>query len=190
MKNLLDHDGIVLYQENYLNEQMDDLLQDIVWRNDPITMFGKTHPQPRMTAWHGEKGLHYTYSRIKMVSPGWTPALLRIKNKLEKDLKTKFNSVLVNYYRDGNDHMSWHTDNEKELGTYPVIASLSFGETRRFTLKHRYNEEIKPLVIDLPSQSLLVMKGELQEFWQHRISKSTKVKGPRLNLTYRFIHSD
>lgn len=187
MKKLLDHDGQVLYQENYLEETMDEILKDVVWRDDKITMFGKTHPQPRMTAWHGDKGLEYTYSKIKMISPGWTKALLKIKKKLEKDLNVEFNSVLVNYYRDGNDHMSWHTDNEKELGKNPVIASLSFGETRRFTLKHR-RDEVAPLVLDLPSQSLLVMKGELQEHWVHRISKSVKVKGPRLNLTFRYIY--
>lgn len=187
MKTILDHDGLVLYQENYVDMKMDEILEGIVWRNDSITMFGKTHPQPRQTAWHGEKDLAYTYSKINMISPGWTPALLQIKNKLEADLGAKFNSVLVNYYRDGNDHMSFHTDNEKELGKNPVIASLSFGETRRFTLKHRYDKTIEPLVLDLPSQSLLVMKEELQEFWVHKISKSTKVNGPRLNLTYRYI---
>jgi len=188
MKMILNHDGQVLYQENYTDKTMAELLRDVVWRNDSITMFGKTHPQPRMTAWHGEEGLAYTYSKIKMISPGWTPALLDLKEKLETDLKTKFNSVLVNYYRDGNDHMSWHTDNEKELGKNPVIASLSFGETRRFTLKHRFDVNVEPLVLDLPSQSLLVMKGELQENWVHRISKSTKITSPRLNLTFRYIY--
>ena len=186
---LLNHDGLVFYQENYLNETMEEITKDIIWRNDSITMFGKTHPQPRLTAWHGEQGLPYTYSKIKMISPGWTPALLKIKNKLEMDLKTKFNSVLVNYYRDGNDHMSYHSDDEKELGENPIIASLSFGATRKFVLKHRYDKNIPTLSIDLESQSLLVMKGELQHFWQHKISKSTKVKTPRLNLTFRFIYT-
>lgn len=188
MNKILDCDGQVLYQENYLEETMDEILSEVVWRDDKIIMFGKIHSQPRLTAWHGEKNLEYTYSKIKMISPGWTPALLKIKLKLEEDLNVKFNSVLVNYYRDGKDHMSWHTDNEKELGKNPLIASLSFGETRRFTLKHKRNE-VDPLILDLPSQSLLVMKGELQNHWLHRISKSTKVKGPRLNLTFRFIYN-
>lgn len=190
MKELLHHDGIVLYQENYLNDSMEEILKDIIWRNDSITMFGKTYPQPRQSAWHGDAGLPYTYSKIKMISPGWTPALLKIKNKLEADLKTPFNSVLVNYYRNGLDHMSYHSDDEKELGENPTIASLSFGAVRKFHLKHRYNKNLKPQVIELDSQSLLVMKGELQHFWQHKISKSTKINGPRLNLTYRFIYSD
>lgn len=189
MKTLLNYDGTVLFQENYLNEKMEDILKDIVWRNDSITMFGKPHPQPRMTAWHGDKDLAYTYSNIKMISPGWTPSLLRIREKLESDLKIKFNSVLVNYYRNGKDHMSFHTDNERELGNNPVIASLSLGETRRFILKHKFDKTKEPLVIDLPSQSLLVMRDELQEFWVHKISKSTKIQGPRLNLTYRYIYS-
>ncbi|MGZ3787038.1 MAG: alpha-ketoglutarate-dependent dioxygenase AlkB family protein [Bacteriovorax sp.] len=188
MKLLQDYDGIVLYQENYLAEALEEIAKDITWRNDPITMFGKTYPQPRLTAWHGEKGLTYTYSKIKMVSPGWTPALLKIKNKLEEDLKTPFNSVLVNYYRNGHDHMSYHSDDEKELGPSPTIASLSFGAIRKFHLKHRYNKNVSPLIIELRPQSLLVMKGELQHFWQHKISKNTRVEGPRLNLTYRYIH--
>jgi alkylated DNA repair dioxygenase AlkB len=188
MKCLLDHDGTVLYQENYTSITMDEITRDLVWRNDPITMFGKTYPQPRLTAWHGDPGLPYTYSKITMTSPGWTPTLLSLKEQLEKDLKVPFNSVLVNYYRDGNDHMSYHADDEKELGENPVIASLSFGVTRKFQLKHRYDTRLLPVTIELESQSLLVMKGELQHFWNHKINKSKKITEPRLNLTYRYIY--
>ncbi|MBP9681123.1 MAG: alpha-ketoglutarate-dependent dioxygenase AlkB [Bacteriovorax sp.] len=187
MKKLLDLDGTVLYQENYLKESMEDILMGIVWRNDPITMFGKTYPQPRLTAWHGDPGLSYTYSKITMRSPGWSPILLKIRDQLEKDLKTPFNSVLLNYYRDGNDHMSYHSDDELELGVNPTIASLSLGATRKFSLKHRLNKIMKPVDLFLESQNLLVMKDELQHFWQHKIGKSTKIKAPRLNLTYRNI---
>ena len=113
--------------------------------------------------------------------------LKKIKDQLEVDLKTKFNSVLVNYYRDGNDHMSFHSDDEKELGLNPTIASISLGATRKFHLKHRYDKLLPTQIIDLESQSLLVMKNELQHFWLHKISKSTKVFQPRLNLTFRHI---
>jgi alkylated DNA repair dioxygenase AlkB len=185
---IINHDGVVEYLENYTKFTIEEVSENLVWRNDPITMFGKTYPQPRLTAWHGEPGLHYTYSKIQMVSPGWTPVLLEIKNQLEIDLKTKFNSVLINYYRNGNDHMSYHSDDEKELGQNPVVASLSFGAARFFHLKHRYNNSMPTIKIALASQSLLVMKEELQHFWLHKISKSAKISEPRLNLTYRYIH--
>jgi alkylated DNA repair dioxygenase AlkB len=187
LREILNYDGILLYQDDYLTDNIEEVVKDIIWRNDFITMFGKTHPLPRLTAWHGEQGLTHTYSKIKMVSTGWTPVLKKIRDQLEIDLKTKFNSVLVNYYRDGNDHMSYHSDDEKELGQNPIIASLSLGATRKFHLKHRYDKSIPTKVFDLKAQSLLVMKEELQHFWLHKISKSTKVNEPRLNLTYRYI---
>ena len=188
LNTILNLDGIVLYQANYLEDSMEAVSKDILWRKDFITMFGKTHPLPRLTAWHGDPGLVHTYSKIKMTSQGWTPALEKIKDRLEKDLNTKFNSVLVNYYRDGNDHMSYHADDEKELGINPTIASLSFGATRKFHLKHRFDNSIPIYKFDLESQSLLVMKNELQHFWMHKISKSTMVNEPRLNLTFRYIY--
>ena len=187
LEEIINCDGLVLYQNNYTSLLLDEIIQDLKWRNDSITMFGKTYPQPRLTAWHGDPGLTYTYSKIKMISPGWTPPLLQLKRQLEIDLKTKFNSVLVNYYRNGNDHMSYHSDDEKELGVNPIVASLSFGAVRKFHLKHRFEKTKAPVVISLESQSLLVMKEELQHFWLHKISKSTLVKTPRLNLTFRYI---
>jgi alkylated DNA repair dioxygenase AlkB len=188
LREIFNHDGVLLYQENYLAETIEEVTKDIIWRKDFITMFGKTHPLPRLTAWHGEKGLSHSYSKIEMISPGWTPVLKKIRDQLEIDLKTQFNSVLINYYRDGNDHMSYHSDDEKELRQNPTIASLSFGEVRNFHLKHCFDKTIPTQVFNLESQSLLVMKGELQHFWQHKISKSTRITEPRLNLTYRYIY--
>ena len=118
----------------------------------------------------------------------WTPVLLKLKTQLENDLNTRFNSVLVNYYRDGNDHMSYHSDDEKELGPNPIIASLSFGETRSFQLKHKFDLEKKTVVIPITDGSLVVMKDELQHFWQHKIAKTKKLIGPRVNLTFRMIY--
>ncbi len=185
---ILNHDGVIEYSDNYIEDLMEDIIRDISWRNDSITMFGKTYPQPRQTAWYGDAGIEYQYSKIKMITIEWTPLLKKIKDQLEQDLETKFNSVLINYYRDGQDHMSFHSDNEKELGNNPTIASLSFGVTRKFHLKHRFDSSIPNKIIELKSKSLLVMKNELQHFWLHKISKSTKVSGPRLNLTYRYIY--
>lgn len=188
LNTILNLDGTILYQANYLEDSIEEVSKDILWRKDFITMFGKTHPLPRLTAWHGDQGLVHTYSKIKMTSLGWTPALEKIKDRLEKDVNAKFNSVLVNYYRDGNDHMSYHADDEKELGKNPTIASLSFGATRKFHLKHRFDNSIPIHKFDLESQSLLVMKDELQHFWMHKISKSTMINEPRLNLTFRYIY--
>jgi alkylated DNA repair dioxygenase AlkB len=183
-------DGILLYCEEFTSIEMNQILKNIEWRNDSITFFGKTYPQPRLTAWYGDPGVEYTYSKIKMISPGWTPELKKIRNELEKALNTPFNSVLVNYYRNGLDHMSYHTDDEKSLGTNPTIASLSFGATRKFYFKHRHKKDIKAQMIELESQSLLVMKGEFQHYWLHKISKSKTLNEARLNLTFRFIKNN
>lgn len=186
-KIIHNHDGILEYQTNYISDSLSEITKGIIWRDDKISMFGKIHSLPRLTAWHGDLGIEHTYSRIKMISPGWTPALLTIKNKLQLDFKLQFNSVLINYYRDGNDHMSYHSDDEAELGLNPTVASISIGETRKFHLKHRYDKSLPTEIFELESQSLLIMREELQHFWLHKISKSTKVLGPRLNLTFRLI---
>lgn len=185
--DLIVEDGILQYFENYSDETLENVLKDLSWRQDFITMYGKTHPLPRMTAWHGEEGLVHSYSGIKMVAVKWTPVLLKLKIQLEADLNTTFNSVLVNYYRDGSDHMSYHSDDEKELGQNPIIASLSFGETRSFQLKHKFDLSKKTFSLSITDGSLVVMRGELQHFWVHKIAKTAKKIGPRVNLTFRNI---
>lgn len=189
LRNIHDHDGILQYQENYLSPSMtlERICEHIVWRNDFISMFGKVHPLPRLTAWHGDPGVEHTYSKIKMISPGWTPVLEKMRDQLYTDFNLSFNSVLINYYRDGNDHMSYHADDEQDLGINPTIASLSIGALRKFHLKHRFDKSLPTSIFELESHSLLMMKGELQYFWLHKISKSTKVREPRLNLTFRQI---
>jgi len=190
LNTLIKDDGVVQYCSHYDDSHsLNSLIEGIIWRNDTITMFGKTHPLPRLTAWYGDHNIQYTYSRITMTSEYWTPALLELKTKLEKDLNAKFNSVLINYYRDGNDHMSWHTDNERTLGREPLIASLSYGAERIFQLKHKKDKN-KKFDIVAEDKSLIVMKGSLQENWYHRIAKSKKIKSPRLNLTFRYVYQD
>jgi alkylated DNA repair dioxygenase AlkB len=187
-ENLITEDGLLQYFEHYSNESIEDVIHDVVWRQDTISMYGKTHPLPRKTAWHGEAGMIHSYSGIKMTAVEWTPILLKLKLKLEKDLDAKFNSVLINYYRDGNDHMSYHADDEKELGLNPTIASLSFGETRSFQLKHKFDKTKKTFILPITDGSLVVMKNELQHFWVHKIAKTAKNIGPRVNLTFRYIY--
>ena len=184
---LINEDGTLSYFEHYSDETIECVTKDLVWRNDFITMYGKTHPLPRKTAWYGDQGLTHSYSGIHMIAENWTPVLLKIRVQLEMDLGAKFNSVLINYYRDGSDHMSWHADDEKELGLNPLIASLSFGETRSFQLKHKFNKSRATLRIPISNGSLMVMAGELQHFWVHKIAKTAKAVGPRANLTFRNI---
>lgn len=164
-----------------------NLINNIQWRQDKIKIFGKVINQPRLTAFYGDADREYSYSGIVMKPNSWTEDLLFIKNRLEKVAKITFTSVLINYYRDGNDSMGWHSDDERELGRNPVIASVSFGESRIFQMRHKYLKEMKKIDIPLTDGSLLMMKGTTQHFWQHQIPKTRKKLGSRINLTFRVI---
>lgn len=164
-----------------------NLIDKIQWRQDKIKIFGKVLNQPRLTAFYGDADREYSYSGIVMKPNSWTEDLLFIKNRLEKVAKITFTSVLINYYRDGNDSMGWHSDDERELGRNPVIASVSFGESRIFQMRHKYRKEMKKIDIPLTDGSLLMMKGTTQHFWQHQIPKTRKKLGSRVNLTFRVI---
>lgn len=152
--------------------------------------------EPRLTAWYGQPGLTYTYSGKAMSPLPWTKSLQKIKTDIEKELNThsittEFTSVLINKYRDGNDSLGWHSDNEKELGLEPVIASISLGEPRTFQLRLR-DDHKKKIQIELNDSSLLVMRGKTQELWQHQIPKLNAERAalsPRINLTFRHIQS-
>jgi alkylated DNA repair dioxygenase AlkB len=165
---------------------MQALISEIDWKQYQIKIFGKTLDQPRLTAYYGEGHPYYAYSNIKLQPIPFTPILLSIKNKIEALTLEKFNGVLLNYYRNGDDSMGWHADDEKELGTNPVIASLSFGASRNFQLQHSLDKSISKATIVLNDASLLIMQGETQHFWKHQIPKQ-KNKGPRINLTFRKI---
>ena len=162
------------------------LLEEIPWQLDNITIFGKTHPQPRLTALFGNEGKPYSYSNIIMQPHPWNPILMFIKSEIETICNENFTTVLLNLYRDGKDSNGWHADNEKELGRNPVIASISFGAERSFHLKHNSIVDAKQK-ITLENGSLLLMKGETQHFWKHQIPKTAKPIGSRINLTFRII---
>lgn len=148
-------------------------------------MFGCEHLSPRLVCWYGDDGVSYRYSGVDHVAKGWHTDLLLLRNRLKMQLSAEFNSVLGNYYRDGNDYMGWHSDNEKALGMNPVIASLSLGVTRRFSLQHKTSKQ--KFKLDLNSGDLLVMAGELQHHWRHALLKSKLITAPRINLTFRRI---
>lgn len=158
----------------------------IQWQREQIKMYGKQIPLPRLTAWYGDPGKVYRYSGITSQPQPSNKGLLYIKERIEQATGFHFNSVLLNWYRTGDDHMSWHADDEPELGANPVIASVNFGETRDFVVR-RIDKPTQKIIIPLPHGSLLLMAGELQHYWQHSVPKRKKVKGSRFNLTFRAI---
>ncbi len=159
------------------------LIAQTAWRAETITLWGQQHLQPRLTAWQGEKA--YTYSGLTLAPAPFSPLVLTIKHAVEAASGCTFNSVLLNYYRDGRDSMGMHSDDEQELGPEPAIASVSFGATRIFILKHKRSKQTVRLALE--SGSLLLMTGQTQANWTHGINKSTRALGPRVNLTFRKI---
>jgi alkylated DNA repair dioxygenase AlkB len=159
------------------------LLHETDWRAETVVVYGKRHLQPRLTAWHGERA--YAYSGLTLEPKPFTPLLQTIREVVEQETGRRYNSVLLNYYRNERDSMGMHSDDEPELGLAPAIASVSFGATRTFVLRHkRTGQSFK---LDLTDGSLLLMAGALQHNWLHGINKQTRAIGPRLNLTFRFI---
>lgn len=146
-------------------------------------------PIPRLTAWYGEKDTTYVYSGIVLEPISWVEPLILIKNEIEHFSPVKFNSVLLNLYRNGNDSVAWHSDDEPELGQKPVIGSVSLGGTRRFMLKSKDNNNSESYSIDLTNGSFLLMAGDTQKYWLHQIPKTKKEIAPRINLTFRVIYN-
>jgi alkylated DNA repair dioxygenase AlkB len=163
------------------------LIDNTPWRSEEIKLFGKRYLQPRLTAWFGDPGCTYRYSGLEMSLLDWNPTLLGLRRRVESLCGSSFNSVLLNYYRDGNDSMGMHSDDESELGPQPVIASLSLGATRTLQFRHKTRRELAPFKLPLASGSLLVMRGATQANWKHGVAKQPRVTGPRVNLTFRRI---
>ncbi|WP_394176502.1 alpha-ketoglutarate-dependent dioxygenase AlkB family protein [Thalassotalea litorea] len=161
------------------------LSREMAWRQEKISMFGKRVLIPRLQAWHGNPESIYRYSGLDLIPEFWTPTLLQVRNDVSSVAMTEFNSVLGNWYRDGQDSMGWHSDDEKALGEHPIIASVSLGQQRRFCLRHKISGEKQTIL--LRSGSLILMFGTLQENWQHSLPKSAKPMQGRINLTYRTI---
>lgn len=182
--------GEYIFIPNYFNKAESDIFlnklkNNIDWKQESMNMYGKQLNFPRLTAWYGDNDKLYSFSGIKLSPQPWNDELLKIKNKIEPKSLVNFNSVLLNRYRNGNDSISWHTDAEKELGKNPTIASVNFGATRKFQLKHIHTKE--KLEIELTHGSLLIMQGELQHFWQHQVPKTAQKVNERINLTFRVI---
>jgi len=161
---------------------------NIEWKQDYINLFGKRHPLPRLTSWYGELGKSYTYSGIRSEANDWSEndGLQYIKKELEKIADVQFNSVLLNWYRNGEDYLNWHSDDESEFGDNPVIGSVNFGLTRDFKVRKIDNHKLN-FTIPLEHGSVLIMRGEMQHYWQHCVPKRKKNNGSRFNLTFRRI---
>lgn len=190
--NILPYDGEVLYYGHLLTEAQamhyyNVLLDEIHWQHDEAVIYGKRIVTKRKVAWYGDERYDYTYSRTTKTALPWTTALIELKEMVEKTCNCKFNSCLLNLYHDGDEGMAWHSDDEKALGKNTVIGSLSLGAVRKFSFKHKQTGEKKEIILD--NGSLLSMQGTTQTHWLHRLPKSTKIKHPRINLTFRTIVS-
>jgi len=214
--HILIPNGALFYSENYFSKKISDRLVDyfqensefdwrqtrwkdvsnitelpftnVNWKQDSIKLYGKTIPLPRLTSWYGNENQIYKYSGITSQPNSWNKGLLYIKHQIENSFDVHFNSVLLNWYRDGEDYLNWHSDNEKELGQNPTIASANFGETRDFAIR-RKDDKSQKMVVPLKHGTLLLMSGEMQHFWEHSVPKRKKVSGSRFNLTFRQIQS-
>ncbi len=181
---------LIFYPSFFPLANADRLLQELLtttaWRQDSIKLYGKPISLPRLTAWYGDHGTGYIYSGIVNEPQPWTPSLLEVKQSVETPAGVTFNSVLLNRYRSGKDSVAWHSDDEKEFGANPVIASVSFGGTRTFQLKHKKRKDLKAS-IELTHGSLLLMRGATQHHWLHQIPKTAKDVPERVNLTFRVV---
>jgi alkylated DNA repair dioxygenase AlkB len=164
------------------------LRDGIAWRQDSITIAGRSIPQPRLTAWFGDPDASYTYSGLRLAPAPWIEPLAALRRRVEQAASASFNSVLCNLYRDGRDSVGWHADDEPELGAEPLIASVSLGATRRFVMRPtRRAVDASPVELPLRHGALLVMGGATQRLYRHGVPKQPSVADPRINLTFRRV---
>jgi len=192
---LIERAGLrVRYWRRWLKEASEferDLLKDVPWKQDQITLWGRTHPLPRLTCWVGDRGCSYTYSGVANPIEPWTDLLADLREQVQDTVGCRFNSLLLNLYRDGRDKLHWHADDEKELDPQAPIASLSLGSARTFRLRPKDPEggASEALSFELGGGDLLVMDPPTQEHWLHGVPARLRVTQPRLNLTFRVIRS-
>jgi len=187
---IINKQGMLSFYPDFLatndaNDFYNSLLTHLAWSEEHIQMFGKSVKVPRLVCWYGDRNSVYRYSGVEHLPQPWTETLSGLKDKIETFTQHSFNSVLGNLYRDGSDSMGWHSDDEKELGQHPFIASLSLGENRIFKVRHKSSKEQYKLL--LPHGSLLIMSGSFQQYWQHCIPKTSTPVASRINLTFRTI---
>ncbi len=190
-ENLAPCDGeLFLIRQFYKLSQADELfhqlLNNLTWQQEQLFIYGKWIKVPRLMCWYGDSNAHYQYSGVDHTPRPWTDTLLNIKQDIEACCGYQFNSVLANLYRNGQDSMGCHADDEKELGENPLIASLSLGERRLLRFRHQHSKQ--KLEIELMHGDLLLMASELQHHWKHELPKTKKLKQARINLTFRKVY--
>lgn len=188
--NLLPYDGEVYYFDKILDEVkteefLKNLIKNISWHHDELFIYGKQIITKRKVAWYGDSDCEYSYSNSTKTALPWSAELSEIKEIVEVQTQSTFNSCLLNLYHNGDEGMAWHSDDERELGQQPIIASVSLGAERKFVFKHKQSKENISHV--LKQGSLLLMKGLTQQYWQHSLPKTKTIKEPRINLTFRTI---
>ena len=193
MNNFLPKDGTVHYYGKIFTEEQSEiyyvkLLNEINWQHDVVKIFGKEIITKRKVAFLGDEGISYKYSGKTKIAEKWLKFILEIKSTVEQISGEKFNACLLNYYHNGSEAMSWHSDNEKEILKDSAIASVSFGAERKFGFKHNFSKEEISLMLE--NGSLLIMKDETQIYWKHKLYTNVKIIEPRINLTFRTIVND
>ena len=195
--NLLPYDGVVnnygvIFDSQTADDYYQTFLHQIAWQHDTAVIFGKKITTARQVAWYGDKDFRYHYSGSARTALPWTDDLLALKYNIEQHLSavspTVFNSCLLNLYSDGNQGMGWHSDDEKCLGDNSIIASLSFGATRKFAFRHKQRKQKVEMLLE--HGQLIVMRGTTQTYWQHAIMKSSRITQPRINLTFRTMYDE
>lgn len=191
-KRIIDDGGVVEYTPRFFSSTESEnffrtLMTELAWRQDEITLYGKTHLVPRLQAWYGAPTTNYAYSGIALRPLPMTATLETIKKSVQAATGEEFNCVLANLYRTGSDYAAYHSDDERELGRNPTIASVSFGASRKFRLKHKFDKGMATTDIDLEDGSLLLMKGATQHNYKHMLVKTAKPVHERINLTFRYI---
>ncbi len=185
----LDNSEILLFRSYFSQTEADEyfsLLHNVGWYRNEIIVYGKKHLEPRDTAWYGDPGLHYKYSELEHKAKPWLPFLIKIRDQVNSAFCQNFNSVLINRYRDGNDGVSWHSDDEPELGNSPTLCSVSFGGSRKFQLRSKEKPR-EIFSIYLTHGDLLIMKPPTQQNWLHAVPKTNRKVTERINLTFREI---
>jgi len=170
------------------DKYLTDLIDETSWQQSTLWIAGKEINVPRLQCWVGDRGSNYGYSGIRLEPKPWTDSILTIKERVESLTNEQFNSVLLNYYRDGQDSVSWHADDEKELGQYPIIASVSFGAHRKFQLRPKAKDDKRRFQMELRHGSVLLMSNTLQNKWLHQLPKVSGLEESRINLTFRKIY--
>ncbi|HEY7773233.1 MAG TPA: alpha-ketoglutarate-dependent dioxygenase AlkB [Marinagarivorans sp.] len=181
----------LFWHSSYLAQSRADsllvtLLAELDWQQGRVHLFGKDHQEPRLSSYYGDTGSDYSYANRAVVPAPWHPALAALRQQLSEAFSSPFNAVLCNLYRNGQDCMGWHSDDEPELGPQPTIASVSLGATRRFRLRDKQNPKLQQ-TFELNHGSLLIMAGTTQRYWQHSLAKAQKIQSPRINLTFRYV---